>query len=657
MDARSGGWDVYAQGVDAGVETITFTDIGAGLPGGEWNSVAWGDYDSDADLDILIGYLVYRNDGGVFTDAHAGLPGAGLSAVAWGDYDNDGDLDIALTGQTGGDPEDTAGIFRNDGAGAFVDIGAGLQGVYHGAVDWGDYDGDGDLDLLLMGIKVTGSRMEPFSAVYRNEGADRFSDIGAAIPGAGQSAAKWGDYDNDGDLDILMSGAGGAGATGLYRNDGAGQFVQVDLGLPQLNFSAVAWGDYDNDGDLDFLLTGSGPTSIIYRNDGAGVFTDIHAGLQGMYFSSVAWGDYDNDGDLDILMSGDLVMGSVALVYRNDGGVFVDAHAGLVGASRQGVAWGDYDQDGDLDILIGSRVYRSDGAPPNTPPAAPDGPWSIDVVWGTVTLSWTPTVDAQTPANGLSYNLRVGTTPGGSEIASAMADPVTGYRRVVQLGDAQQRTSWKFHLPEVASFYWSVQAVDGAFAGSPFSPERTFGPVPVAASVVSVDTRSDRILLVWHATGMSEPTANAYRREVGTEWTALARITPDGTEYLRYEDLAVQPGTRYGYRLGLRDREVEVFVGEVWAEVGAAQLALAGLRPNPAGPNPSVTFTLPDASPARLEVLDVGGRRILARDVGSLGPGTHVVSLDLQRPLPPGLYLLRLTHGDRAVTARSVVSR
>ncbi len=100
---------------------------------------------------------------------------------------------------------------------------------------------------------------------------------------------------------------------------------------PALSGSSVAWGDYDNDGDLDILLTGNGAGAIIsrvYRNDD-GTFTDIEAGLPGVASSSVAWGDYDNDGDLDILLTGV----GISRIYRNDDGTFTDIEAGLPGVS------------------------------------------------------------------------------------------------------------------------------------------------------------------------------------------------------------------------------------------------------------------------------------------------------------------------------------
>jgi hypothetical protein len=86
-------------------------------------------------------------------------------------------------------------------------------------------------------------------------------------------------------------------------------------------------------------------------------------------------------------------------------------------------------------------------------------------------------------------------------------------------------------------------------------------------------------------------------------------------------------------------------------------LALAGARPNPSSGEFSVSFTLGDAASARLEVMDAAGRRVCARDVGSLGAGEHLVNLTRGLTLPPGVYLVRLTRGDRSLTARALVVR
>ena len=353
-------------------------DLGAGLVGVQDGSVAWGDYDKDGDLDILLtGYnfnigeiaRLYRNDGGgVLTDTGTGLTPVYDSSVAWGDYDKDGDPDILLTGHNT-DMGGVARLYRND-VGSFTDTATALTGVSSSSVAWGDYDNDGDLDILLTGWTGSGA----VATVYRNDGSGEFTDTAAGLTGVYTGSVAWGDYDSDNDLDILLTGRSDTGPIAkVYRNNG-GAFEEIAAGLTGVEFSAVAWGDYDRDGDPDVLLAGrSGvdPASDVtkaYRNDGGGVFTDIEIGLAPTEDGSVAWVDYDNDGDLDISLNG---IDLVAKLYRNDGGgAFTDTDLNLRGTQGP-LVWGDYDGDGDLDVLLAghngssgvAEVYRANRAP------------------------------------------------------------------------------------------------------------------------------------------------------------------------------------------------------------------------------------------------------------------------------------------------------
>ena len=141
------------------------------------------------------------------------------------------------------------------------------------------------------------------------------------------------------------------------------------------------------------------------------------------------------------------------------------------------------------------------------------------------------------------------------------------------------------------------------------------------------------------------------------EWQSLGGVTTDGTGFVRFEDRAVTAGERYAYRLGYAAAGNEAFTAESWVEVPALQLALEGLRPNPAVGELQVWFTLPDAKSATLELLDVSGRRVLAREVGALGAGRHTVRLDQGARVPPGLYWMRLRQGARTLLARGAVIR
>ncbi len=321
----------------------SFEEIPTVLEGVLYSSVSWGDYDGDGDLDILLTgsdassqpiSKVYRNNGDdTFTDINAGLEGVWFASVAWGDYDGDGDLDILLTGQSASGRISL--VYRNNGDETFTDINAGLEGVNRSSVAWGDYDGDGDLDILLTGQNESN---QPISLVYRNNGDETFTDINAGLEGVNRSSVAWGDYDGDGDLDILLTGSNASNQriSLVYRNNGDETFTDINAGLEGVILSSVAWGDYDGDGDLDILLTGlsaSGQISRVYRNNGDDTFTAINAGLEGVWFASVAWGDYDGDGDLDILLTGQSASGQrISRVYRNNGDdTFTDINAGLEG--------------------------------------------------------------------------------------------------------------------------------------------------------------------------------------------------------------------------------------------------------------------------------------------------------------------------------------
>jgi len=487
----------------------TWPDVNAGLIPVQHSAIAWGDFDNDNDLDIIVtGWsskgageptfsLLYRNDGGgsfvatgaVFTPVQCG-------AVAWGDYDRDGDLDLAISGQTDVvNYSRLTSIYRNDG-GSFTNIAAGLPGVNNGSLAWGDYDNDGDLDLAVSGWTGT----ERFTRIYRNDGAT-FTNSGVNLTGVNYGQIAWADYDNDGDLDLAVCGwAGGSSRImKIYRNTG-GSFVDIGAGIPGVEYAALAWGDYDNNGEFDLLVSGyrgSGAwgstviTSAIFANDG-GAFSDAVVGLAGpdgrgnVQFSSNAFGDYDNDGLSDVIVAGWCETPGMAtrvnrILHNNsDSGPFTDINAGLGAMQYCSVAWGDYDNDGDLDIAssgqVGgadwerTRVHRNDFAlAPNSPPTAPGG-LSASMSGSSVTFNWTAASDAETPAGGLTYNLRVGTAPGTDNIFCAMANLTTGYRRLPAHGNVQKRLSWTLN-GITGAVYWSVQAIDGAYAGGAWAPE------------------------------------------------------------------------------------------------------------------------------------------------------------------------------------------
>ena len=367
----------------------TFEDTtgpsGTGISSSASTSSAWGDYDGDGDLDLYVANwettisipanALFQNDGqGVFSDV---APALGLdndqnsSAAAWADYDNDGDLDLYVA-----DYFDQDYLYRNEDDGAsFSEIGRRMEMINlikQGSVTsvgWGDYDNDGYLDLYL-------GKLYHDNELYHNEGDGtlaRKTDLGIGDR-RDTNGFSWVDYDNDGDLDLYVVNRDQENA--LYRNefepDLGALFTPVGVALKVANKEigqASAWADYDNDGDLDLFLANVGANAL-YRYDGGDSFTEV-AGEANVRQSSsgwitvdVEWADYDGDGDLDLyLATGGNKQYQPDLLFANRGnGSFEDATdaAGLA----SGVAGHMSAAWGDIDGDGAPDLYTTDGMDP-----------------------------------------------------------------------------------------------------------------------------------------------------------------------------------------------------------------------------------------------------------------------------------------------------
>ena len=362
----------------------TFHDIQAGLTGVSESTSNWVDYDDDGDLDVMVtgefytsnGHYVktkfYRNERhNRFKEVFSPVANVYRGDFSWADYNLDGKPDLFVIG------EETSGkymakLYKNSNrTQQFIPVSTTIPGVVDGSVDWGDYDGDGDPDLLITGETTKGL----ISSIYKNNRNNKFVKVKSGFPGLHFGTGKFADYDNDGDLDVILSGSDSEGnvITEIYMNK-EGEFVKTGMGVVPLKMSDIAWGDYDNDGDEDFIINGETRDgrfqTRLYNNDGNLYFNAVFTDFVAVRSGSVDWGDFDHDGDLDLLITGESYNGPVSKVYRNDRkGVFTDIHAQLIGLYLSDGHFGDYDNDGDLDVIISgmshdyrfiSRIYRND---------------------------------------------------------------------------------------------------------------------------------------------------------------------------------------------------------------------------------------------------------------------------------------------------------
>jgi hypothetical protein len=334
---------------------------------------------------------LYHNErNGTFTRFNAGPPGnepnVRSAGCIWADYDNDGFLDLFVA-NFGIDAINW--LYRNNGNGTFQkmtgaqagDIASDPTGRSVSAA-WGDFDADGYVDLFVANGALAENNM---CALYRNLGQGRFTNIAVAsgiTEALMATQGTWADVDEDGRLDLFVTHNGGQ-VNYIYRNLGGGAFEAISSGHvlnEQLNSVGSAWGDYDNDGHLDLFVVNSTLDERVYqntfyRNEGSGVFEKITTGVIvddfEAGFRSAAWVDYDNDGYLDLFVTCE---GSNNRLYHNNGdGTFLRITEGDVVtdiAASAGCAWGDYNNDGFLDLFVANggitgaqknSLYRNNG--------------------------------------------------------------------------------------------------------------------------------------------------------------------------------------------------------------------------------------------------------------------------------------------------------
>ena len=295
---------------------------------------------------------------------------ARFGTVAWADLDNDGDLD----GLAGVVETQTAIYLRNEGGGRFTKVVADRSwtanqiAVVGTAPASADMDNDGFLDLVVGYFGNFATGVWGTNAVLHGLGNGRVEvDRTSALAVSHTFTEHWGwaDYDGDGNLDLFGTTTGNPDQVDLmFHNLGGGQFLRVtNSPLAEIRDISVApvWGDYDNDGDLDLFVSHKNQTNQLYRNLGNGVFDPSPTGPsfpEAQDRGVAAWADYDNDGWLDLFVPGRF---RSQLFHNHGDGTFEEITTGSLESECRGYgsAWGDYDNDGFLDLVVANDAFST----------------------------------------------------------------------------------------------------------------------------------------------------------------------------------------------------------------------------------------------------------------------------------------------------------
>ena len=261
--------------------------------------------------------------------------------------------------------------------------------------------------------------------------------------------------------------------------------------------------------------------------------------------------------------------------------------------------------------------------------SGPDATAFLDDTWAMDMNSDPPVWGQLTPA---------GTTPIRRDVGSTVYDPT--HDRMVLFG------GW-----EATYMLHDTQFLSWGDAGS------------TTSAVANVQGTPSEAQVSWNVQEATAAYTGVYRKDANNDWTSVAALVTDASGHVQFTDPTVQAGEQYGYQLVVSGERGTTASGEVWVTIptttgidpGASAFALRRIAPNPVIDRLSVTFSLSSTGPATVELLDISGRRVLAREVGSMGVGIHSVDLSVGRQNAPGVYFLRLMQGSQTQTRRVVV--
>ncbi|MDB4113776.1 FG-GAP-like repeat-containing protein, partial [Flavobacteriaceae bacterium] len=453
-------------------------------------SVSWGDFDRDGDKDVAImgqsnteGAItaIYENKNGEFVNTNQNFAKLYDGDLSWVDINKDGYLDLIVSGINNQIPQTKVYLSKEKATYFEPTEDYGLPQLFSTTMDWGDLDNDGDIDLAISGIDADNNYV--FDIYYRENGKQNFiKENNYSGSGFSNGDLLIADLDLDGDNDIIFSGENSNGNTvgGFTRNT-------IFKGARSINSNSLknsSIGVYYEPNMKTLVISHIGENSSGNADSSSSSAMGIPLALKN---GDISYADYNNDGYIDYVVSGEDDNGnSITKLYNGDWPsqaaepTFSESSVELEGLRESTVNWVDYDMDGDLDLFL--TGINSDGAQSilyeteirNKKNKSPEKITGLEVEdLGYGKVKFKWDEPSDDySSGGLGYVLRLGTTAGGSELSNTLSNLESG-ERLISESPAIFNNYFETQL-EPGTYYYSVQAVDSGLKGGLFSEESSY---------------------------------------------------------------------------------------------------------------------------------------------------------------------------------------